>query len=290
MHCCSSLYGTLIPTRCRVVETSPLPNRWHPFWAGSEIRLKGKNLTETEHIKLGAYHTLTLEISRPFELHKATWDVLDVERLKEACDAAASADLAAVLITVRGPGLGSCLSARICSAAVLVTTGAGLLMWRLMYVGLRAGLWIARTMHAMRRLNPSGAGICRAVVVVGDDTTAWLIETFLHCVLAPYALQRQHKIASCPVITFGLAPLQEGLATVCLVGSSCTLLRASIETSIPKKRGAAAAGYDKALERFFDKVYQVRGAEGAIGWQGLMGPQNMSVSTQFQRAEGGTDI
>lgn len=47
---------------------------------------------------------------------------------------------------------------------------------------------------------------------------------------------------------------QEGLANICLVGSSCTLQRAKIETNMPRKRGAAAAGYDKSLESFFRKV------------------------------------
>lgn len=71
--------------------------------AGSSIRLKGRNLTESEHIKLGAYHTLELEPNRAFTLGKALWDSLDVERIRAACDPQASADLAAVLITVRAP-------------------------------------------------------------------------------------------------------------------------------------------------------------------------------------------
>ena len=48
--------------------------------------------------------------------------------------------------------------------------------------------------------------------------------------------------------------VQEGLANVCLVGSSTTVQKAKIESSIPRKRGAAAAGYDKALQSFFNKV------------------------------------
>lgn len=52
-------------------------------------------------MKLGAYHTLELELQRAFQLHKAAWDALDLARIAEACDPAASADLAAVLITVR---------------------------------------------------------------------------------------------------------------------------------------------------------------------------------------------
>lgn len=58
-------------------------------------------MTENEHVKLGAYHTLEIEQQRPFSLYKQAWDLLDLERIKQACDPAASADLAAVLITVR---------------------------------------------------------------------------------------------------------------------------------------------------------------------------------------------
>ena len=55
-----------------------------------------------------------------------------------------------------------------------------------------------------------------------------------------------------------IAPhVQEGLAHMCLVGSSTTVQKAKIESSIPRKRGAAAAGYDKALQSFFNKVSSI---------------------------------
>ncbi len=57
-------------------------------------------MTETEHVKLGAYHTVELEPQRPFTLEKQAWDALDIERIRQATDPALSADLAAVLITV----------------------------------------------------------------------------------------------------------------------------------------------------------------------------------------------
>lgn len=114
---------------------------------GGVIRLKGKNLTESEHIKLGAYHTIELEEQRAFSVHKTQWDGLDVERVRQACDPKLSADLAAVLIT-------------------------------------------------------------------------------------------------------------EGLAQVCLVGSSTTLVRAKIETNLPRKRGASAAGYDKAFDKFLSAAFE----------------------------------
>ena len=71
--------------------------------AGQSIRLRGRTLSESEHVKLGAYHTLELEPQRAFTLEKGAWDALDIERIRQACDPAASADLAAVLITVSQP-------------------------------------------------------------------------------------------------------------------------------------------------------------------------------------------
>lgn len=113
---------------------------------GGVLRLKGKNLTETEHVKLGAYHTIELELQRAFVLNKHEWDALDIDLVKQACDPALSADLAAVLIT-------------------------------------------------------------------------------------------------------------EGLAHVCLVGGSTTIIRQKIEANLPRKRGAAAAGYDKAWAKFLENTF-----------------------------------
>lgn len=113
---------------------------------GHRIRLKGRNLTENEHVKLGAYHSLELELQRAFTLAKDRWDALDVERIKQSTDPAASADLAVLLIT-------------------------------------------------------------------------------------------------------------EGLANLCLVGRTCTITRAKIEVNMPRKRGAAAAGYDKAIENFYQRAF-----------------------------------
>lgn len=112
-----------------------------------ELRLKGQNLSENEHVRLGAYHTLSIEPQRPLSITKPLWDEVHLGVIEQACNPAASADLAAVLI-------------------------------------------------------------------------------------------------------------EEGVAHVCLVGGSCTFLKAKIEQNMPRKRGAAAAGYDKALEKFFEKVLQ----------------------------------
>ncbi|KAL2549124.1 Protein PELOTA 1 [Forsythia ovata] len=114
---------------------------------GSVLRIRGKNILENEHVKIGAFHTLEIEQHRPFVLRKEFWDSLALEVLHQASDPTASADLAVVL-------------------------------------------------------------------------------------------------------------MQEGLANILLVGKSVTTTRSRIETSIPRKHGPGIAGYDKALNKFFDNVLQ----------------------------------
>ncbi|KAJ8562792.1 hypothetical protein K7X08_031244 [Anisodus acutangulus] len=114
---------------------------------GSALRIRGKNILENEHVKIGAFHTLEIELHRPFVLRKVVWDSLAREVLRQASDPSASADLAVVL-------------------------------------------------------------------------------------------------------------MQEGLAHILLIGKSVTITRSRIETSIPRKHGPAIAGYDKALNKFFDNVLQ----------------------------------
>ncbi|GAA0144564.1 translation release factor [Lithospermum erythrorhizon] len=114
---------------------------------GSALRIRGKNILENDHVKIGAFHTLELELRRPFVLRKEVWDSVALDLLHQASDPTASADLAVVL-------------------------------------------------------------------------------------------------------------MQEGLAHLILVGRSVTTTRSRIETSIPRKHGPAIAGYDKALNKFFDNVLQ----------------------------------
>lgn len=54
--------------------------------AGGTLHLKGKNVVENEHVKMGAYHTLDVEIGRKFVLVKPFWDSVDLDRLNMALD------------------------------------------------------------------------------------------------------------------------------------------------------------------------------------------------------------
>ncbi|VVC92657.1 unnamed protein product [Leptidea sinapis] len=62
------------------------------------LRLKGRNIVENQYVKMGAYHTLDLELNRKFILQKTLWDSVALERVDMACDPAASADVAAVVM------------------------------------------------------------------------------------------------------------------------------------------------------------------------------------------------
>ncbi|KHG02401.1 Protein pelota [Gossypium arboreum] len=64
---------------------------------GSVLRIRGKNTLENEHVKIGQFHTLELELQRPFVLRKKIWDSLALDVLRQASDPGASADLAVAL-------------------------------------------------------------------------------------------------------------------------------------------------------------------------------------------------
>ena len=44
------------------------------------LRLKGRNIEENPHVKMGAFHTIELELNRKFELRKALWDSIHLDR------------------------------------------------------------------------------------------------------------------------------------------------------------------------------------------------------------------
>ncbi|XP_014098764.3 protein pelota [Bactrocera oleae] len=111
------------------------------------LRLKGRNIEENQYVKMGAYHTLDLELNRKFEVRKAEWDTIALERIEMACDPTQSSDLAAVV-------------------------------------------------------------------------------------------------------------MQEGLAYVCLITASMTLVRSKIEVSIPRKRKGHTQQHEKGLLKFYESVMQ----------------------------------
>ncbi|XP_067009292.2 protein pelota [Anabrus simplex] len=62
------------------------------------LRLKGRNITENQYVKLGAYHTLDLELNRTFMIIKSEWDSISLDRIETACDPTQSAEVAAIVM------------------------------------------------------------------------------------------------------------------------------------------------------------------------------------------------
>lgn len=62
------------------------------------LRLKGRNVEENQYVKMGAYHTLDLEVNRKLTLRKSYWDSVALERVDMASDPSQNADVAAVVM------------------------------------------------------------------------------------------------------------------------------------------------------------------------------------------------
>ncbi|ORX90175.1 hypothetical protein K493DRAFT_278220 [Basidiobolus meristosporus CBS 931.73] len=62
------------------------------------LRINGQNISENKYVKLGAFHTIDLELNRNFTLLKPEWDTISLERVDEACDISKQADVAAVVL------------------------------------------------------------------------------------------------------------------------------------------------------------------------------------------------
>ena len=62
------------------------------------LRLKGRNIEENPHVKMGAYHTIDLELHKKFTLQKPLWDSVHLERIELATDPGRSADVAALIM------------------------------------------------------------------------------------------------------------------------------------------------------------------------------------------------
>ena len=62
------------------------------------VRIRGKNIVENEHIKMGAYHTVELTLRSEVGIAKENWDSIALEMLNHASDPKNSADLSVVLM------------------------------------------------------------------------------------------------------------------------------------------------------------------------------------------------
>ncbi|VIO92417.1 Uncharacterized protein BM_BM5411 [Brugia malayi] len=62
------------------------------------LHLKGRNVAENQHVKMGQYHTLDIDVGKKFKLWKPQWDSIDLDRLDLALDPSRTADVAAVVM------------------------------------------------------------------------------------------------------------------------------------------------------------------------------------------------
>ncbi|KAJ6263376.1 hypothetical protein Dda_1939 [Drechslerella dactyloides] len=112
-----------------------------------QLHINGRIAEENKFVKIGAHHTLDLELNRNFTIGKAEWDSVSLGVVREACDPAEKAEIGAVV-------------------------------------------------------------------------------------------------------------LHEGLANVCLITEHMTVLRQRIDMSIPRKRTGSISAFEKAMDRFYETIYQ----------------------------------
>lgn len=91
--------------------------------------------------------------------------------------------------------------------------------------------WTRPRSDAAVRVHMARHKSCLSVLQDHRSTHSWISD--------PHAWISHHAV-SCPHLS-----TQEGLANLVLVGGSISILKAKVEASLPRKRGAAALGYDK---------------------------------------------
>jgi len=62
------------------------------------LRITGMNVQENDYVKMGQYHTITIERDSPFTIYKLSWDTIYMSRLDDAIDPAAKADIACIVM------------------------------------------------------------------------------------------------------------------------------------------------------------------------------------------------
>ncbi|XP_071000678.1 protein pelota homolog isoform X2 [Oncorhynchus clarkii lewisi] len=64
-------------TLCLCVDTIDFDSQ------ACQLRVKGTNIQENQYVKMGAYHTIELELNRKFTLAKKIWDSVVLDRIGE---------------------------------------------------------------------------------------------------------------------------------------------------------------------------------------------------------------
>lgn len=65
---------------------------------GATMQVSGRVVVENKHVKMGAFHTLDLEVHRQLTIIKDSWDSIHLERLSDSSDVGQRAEVGAVVL------------------------------------------------------------------------------------------------------------------------------------------------------------------------------------------------
>ncbi|CAD7940087.1 unnamed protein product [Amoebophrya sp. A120] len=90
--------GTVSKERRRVRLTIEITKESEYDAEGDELRFPGQNVEQHEHVALGAYHTISLELNEKMTIYKDCWDTVHLDILQEASDIRKAADTCVLLM------------------------------------------------------------------------------------------------------------------------------------------------------------------------------------------------
>ena len=64
---------------------------------GASLSISGQVTEENPFVKMGAFHTLDLEVNRDVRIVKAEWDSVALSRAQEACEEGRGAEVGAIV-------------------------------------------------------------------------------------------------------------------------------------------------------------------------------------------------
>lgn len=64
---------------------------------GATMQITGRVVEENQHVKMGAFHTLDLEMNRDVRIIKETWDRVALDRVEEASADGRGAEVGAIV-------------------------------------------------------------------------------------------------------------------------------------------------------------------------------------------------
>lgn len=65
---------------------------------GATLHISGRVVSENKHVKMGAFHTLDLEVNRQLTITKDAWDSIHFERLSDSSDVGKRAEVGALVL------------------------------------------------------------------------------------------------------------------------------------------------------------------------------------------------